>query len=705
MKNWRWYPGSVGLRDGRLVAMSGNMHRRHSVFGGRTSISQPPQGDSLYRFAPVNGGAWEPALIPDEEGPGAGRPDPREGHSAVVAPDFPFAGQAYFGGRKANGDALKDSWILRRDINTLGSDHRYYWVKRGTPPVDFVGRSEHCAVAALGNMMVVYGGLDQNNVAINEKPWRLYFVPVTGWLWEKMDTTGTSPGARFGHAAVYDTSTLTVGGTPHKVQRMILFGGVSSVGGTPADTTIYELRFDPQSPNDATWIPMPQVNLHPGLPGPAPRYGHSLTWDSNFRHNPATAQYGHAAMMYGGALGGGAYSDALWALWTFPDSTVGWQLIIPDSLANAPGPRTRHSATLDPGQGGGRLYIFGGETSSLADSFVHVVDAWSPSPHWARWDDALAARTRQTGLLDAEATTARMPEIYDPATGHWTMQTSAPLAQQFYPPTFLVPGGSPAGASRIVTLGGDITYWTDFPASGQAGAWQQFGTSALGFVPQGGVLYRPGRIMVAGGTTGGTVTGLTRTLDASSTSNNWVASGSMGRRFEHNLVGLPDGKVIAIGGVDSTVEFLLPTYAVHRPQIWDPGTGTWTPMTGPDTLAEQPTARTYHSTAILLPDGRVLTAGGEAPMDQGRPLLPAVSVQVQRRGLGHAASDELRASHRLVGRPLHRTGGGYRRHPRSVPDPAGRDHTRLRPGPALRAPHLHQAGKPAATAGDRESEP
>ena len=617
MKNWRWYAGSVALRDGRLVAMSGDMHRRHSIFGGRTSLSQGPQGDSLYRFASVDGGAWWPAIIPDEESPGQGRPDPREGHSAVLT-GSPFAGQAIFGGRKTNGDALNDFWILRREPNALAPDYRYWWAKR-TPSNPPAQRSEHSAIVAWDTMMVVYGGLDQNNAAIGGEPHRLHFRSGPGWEWQEMSTTGTGPGARLGHAAVYDTTTLTVGGLTRKVHRMIVFGGVSAPGATPSDTTVYELRFDPSSANSARWIPMTQVNLHPGLRGPAPRHGHTLNWDPVLRPNQAINKHGHTALMYGGALGNGAYSDTLWALWTFPDSTVGWQPLFPGTASSSgPGPRARHSATLDPGQFG-RLYIFGGETSTMADAYVHAVDAWrtSSTGPWMRWDDAIASRTRQSALVDAERIVARMPEAFDPAAGTWTVQTSAPLWQPSYPPTFLVPGGA-AGASRVLTLDGNAAYWTEFAAAGQAGAWQQFGSSTMGFSPQGGVQYRPGRIMAAGGKSGSAVTGLTKTLDASSTSNNWTSSGSMEPRFQHNLVAMPDGKVLAVGGVNHPGDIDPPTYAVHRPQVWNPASGTWTPFTGADTLAAQPTARTHHSTAILLPDGRILSAGGEADGHKNR---------------------------------------------------------------------------------------
>ena len=46
------------------------------------------------------------------------------------------------------------------------------------------------------------------------------------------------------------------------------------------------------------------------------------------------------------------------------------------------------------------------------------------------------------------------------------------------------------------------------------------------------------------------------------------------------------------------------TNAVLPAEIWNPDTETWT------TVAPLQNGRLYHSTALLLPDGRVLMAGG-----------------------------------------------------------------------------------------------
>jgi hypothetical protein len=65
---------------------------------------------------------------------------------------------------------------------------------------------------------------------------------------------------------------------------------------------------------------------------------------------------------------------------------------------------------------------------------------------------------------------------------------------------------------------------------------------------------------------------------------------------------LPDGTVLALGGAAGPGRYENP---VLQPEVFDPQDETWT------ALASQEAPRMYHSTALLLPDGRVLSAGGD----------------------------------------------------------------------------------------------
>jgi hypothetical protein len=78
------------------------------------------------------------------------------------------------------------------------------------------------------------------------------------------------------------------------------------------------------------------------------------------------------------------------------------------------------------------------------------------------------------------------------------------------------------------------------------------------------------------------------------------------KRFDANATILPNRQIIVIGG-KSTPNGAQQTVHVLVPQMFDPANtagGTWTPLTSHDS------PRSYHSTAVLLTDGRVWSAGG-----------------------------------------------------------------------------------------------
>jgi hypothetical protein len=78
------------------------------------------------------------------------------------------------------------------------------------------------------------------------------------------------------------------------------------------------------------------------------------------------------------------------------------------------------------------------------------------------------------------------------------------------------------------------------------------------------------------------------------------------RRRQFNATILADGSVLATGGETSAAvsDLVDLDHAATAAERWDPATGAWT------TLASASRVRQYHSTAVLLPDGRVLTGGG-----------------------------------------------------------------------------------------------
>ncbi len=94
-------------------------------------------------------------------------------------------------------------------------------------------------------------------------------------------------------------------------------------------------------------------------------------------------------------------------------------------------------------------------------------------------------------------------------------------------------------------------------------------------------------------------------------------------RRQHNATVLPDGTVLVTGGTQGVpgnphwlaFDNIQQGGPVHTAELWDPATGKWTLM------ASEDVDRCYHSTALLLPDGRVLSAGG-GEYAPGNPALP-----------------------------------------------------------------------------------
>ncbi len=94
-------------------------------------------------------------------------------------------------------------------------------------------------------------------------------------------------------------------------------------------------------------------------------------------------------------------------------------------------------------------------------------------------------------------------------------------------------------------------------------------------------------------------------IDFSQPAPHWRYTSPMHYARQHaNAVLLPDGTVLVVGGGQSG----LYKKPVRQSELFDPETETWT------LLATQTAPRAYHSAAVLLPDGRVLSTG----MDSGK---------------------------------------------------------------------------------------
>jgi Galactose oxidase-like, Early set domain len=110
----------------------------------------------------------------------------------------------------------------------------------------------------------------------------------------------------------------------------------------------------------------------------------------------------------------------------------------------------------------------------------------------------------------------------------------------------------------------------------------------------------------------------TESIDLESKRGRWRRRSSLKvGRSDHNTVLLPDGSMVTIGGGNGVTpeHYRYTTDAGHARrlvELYDPATHTW--RLGP----AQQEDRTYHSVALLLPDGRVWSAGDDNfPIEAG----------------------------------------------------------------------------------------
>jgi hypothetical protein len=255
----------------------------------------------------------------------------------------------------------------------------------------------------------------------------------------------------------------------------------------------------------------------------------------------------------------------------------------------------------------GRLLVAGGRydnTVGLGSPDISIFDpassTWSRSAPMARgrWYPTLTTLPSGDVLItsgfDEHGWVVEEPEVWSP-TGGLRGLSGARKNVPNYPRTFVAPNG------KVFYAGQRQQTWYIDPSG--TGSWTKVAMRRYGVRDFGGaVMYEQGKILYVGG---GRTTNTAEIIDLNSPLPHWEWTGSMAfPRRQLNTTVLPTGEVLVTSGSSGT-NFNDNDLAVHAAEMWNPNTGRWT------VLASNSVNRTYHSTSILLPDGRILHTGGE----------------------------------------------------------------------------------------------
>lgn len=220
------------------------------------------------------------------------------------------------------------------------------------------------------------------------------------------------------------------------------------------------------------------------------------------------------------------------------------------------------------------------------------------------------------------------PERYSPGGDWWTLLTAERLDEgvrsRWYPRFHLLPDGN---VFFVSPLGNACRIWNPFtgttvgatigaPGGSLYNSSWDYQSTLLPLLPEDG--YRA-RVMICGQTN-------PRRIDLSQPSPTWVdtatragAASGRERRFGMSVL-LPTGDVFVCGGINGGSS---DADAVHEGEAYSPGidwnTGLYTSAESWASTDAATVTRNYHSSALLMPNGRVWVGGSSKNANQGDP--------------------------------------------------------------------------------------
>ncbi|MBY0399709.1 NPCBM/NEW2 domain-containing protein, partial [Myxococcota bacterium] len=275
----------------------------------------------------------------------------------------------------------------------------------------------------------------------------------------------------------------------------------------------------------------------------------------------------------------------------------------------------------------GTIVASGGNPSDRrASAFNPATRVWSPLTNMIdlRWYSVNATLPNNTIFASFAKDAGNRTEVYNPISNTWAPRANASAQTQVDEQNSINAAPNPTGSLVLewlshlaVTPQGDVlqagptpTWHRYDPMNGAQNVvlGQPIGDVARSF---GNVVtYGPGKVMLVGGAdlrlSTPTSTAFAYLIDLNGPSPTVTPAAPMNfPRALSNTVTLPNGELIVIGGNTVARQF-DDTGSVLAAEIYNPTTNTWRVVDNIDV------PRNYHSTALLLKDGRVLSAGGGA---------------------------------------------------------------------------------------------
>ena len=261
----------------------------------------------------------------------------------------------------------------------------------------------------------------------------------------------------------------------------------------------------------------------------------------------------------------------------------------------------------------GKVLVAGGDGANFCNTALASAELYDPtSGTWSAAADMISPREFQTATLltngkvlmaggntpCASPYTLNTAELYDETTNTWTATTSSMVSARYGHTATLLNTGK-----VLVTGGQDLTGFSQSSAElydPTADTWTATGSMTTVREFHAATLLANGKVLVTGGQGAPLTTASANLYDPNT--GTWSATGDMiSPRQGHTSTLLANGEVLVAGGDDnngSTESFW------SSAELYDPAVGTWSDA------GNMAVAR-LGATATLLPNGKVLVAGGQ----------------------------------------------------------------------------------------------